>query len=91
MDLVVKQYDENGTVVIDKLLQKREGEKDTIIEGLESKSTIMKHVWSKAREFIGDQAREVKDHPVTGFEKNWRKRQAEIQKLMNDGVESLKS
>lgn len=91
MDLVVKQYDENGSQILERMIGKRVGEKKTIIQGLETKSDEMRSVYVKTKEHIHDEVHHLQSYPARDFEMTWQKRQREVKKLMEEGVESLKT
>ncbi len=90
MHLIIKQYDENGTKILDKLAAKREEEKKAILRNLDLKSKQMVTVYTDAKEFIQEKVDELKEDPISAFQKEWHKKQDEIQKLISAGIAELK-
>ena|SRR6187402_3184296 len=85
MDLLVKQYKDNGSKILDNLTKKREGQRTNILRNLDAKKKEMTAVYTEANGFIVDTADELKENPVSHFEKEWRKKQDEIRKQIAEG------
>lgn len=89
MSLLVKQYDENGAKIMGRMTEKREKEKAAILQDLDSKSKEIVTVYTDAKDFIRERAHELKENPISGFEKEWTKKQDDIQKMFSSGMSSL--
>ncbi len=90
MHLIIKQYDENGKKILDKLAVKREEEKKAILRNLDLKSKQMVTVYTDAKKYIQEKMDELKEDPISAFQKEWHKKQDEIQKLISAGIAELK-
>lgn len=85
MDLLVREYDENGSKLVDNLIKKRELDRATIGSNLDGKKAEMMKVYSEAKDFVMDTAKDLKDAPTSRFEKEWHKRQDSIRKNIANG------
>ena len=83
MGLLVDQYKENGTKILDHLREKRDTEKAEILENLGQKKKEMISTYSEAKEFVDMTETELKDNSITAFDKEWRKRQEDIQRKIS--------
>jgi hypothetical protein len=88
--LIIKQYDQNSTKILDKLTTKREEEKKAILRKLDLKSKQMVILYTDANEYIQEKMDELKEDPISAFQKEWHKKQDEIQKLISVGMAELK-
>ncbi|KAF4631721.1 hypothetical protein G7Y89_g6408 [Cudoniella acicularis] len=78
MELLIDQYKENGTKVLDKLTQKRVEEKSTMRRILQQKKKNMISAYTEAKKSISKTAEKLKEAPIALFEKEWRSRQNSI-------------
>ncbi|KUJ22682.1 uncharacterized protein LY89DRAFT_664480 [Mollisia scopiformis] len=85
MELMVEQYRQNGTKIIDSLTNKRTGEQTTILQDLEAKKQEMTSAYKDAKGLLRQTTDEIKENQVNPFEKAWRKQQDEVRKLISEG------
>jgi hypothetical protein len=82
--LLVSQYKQNGTKIIDNLTRKRETERATILQKLNQKKKEMVSIYAEAKEFVMETAEDLKDS-IGHFEKDWRKQQQAIHEKISEG------
>ncbi len=85
MGLLVEQYKDNGAKILDNLAKKREGERANILRKLNAKKKEMTEIYREGKEFVLVTTDELKETPVSHFEKGWRQRQDEIRKQISEG------
>lgn len=85
MGLMVDQYHENGTKILDDLSKKRDAEKSNKRRYLEHKKKQMVRVYSDAKNLVVETTTELKENSITGFEEAWRKQQREVQRSIAGG------
>ena len=89
MGLLVDQYKENGTKIIDHLTARRGAEKAEASEKLGDQRHELVSMYAEAKEFIDMTDTESKKNSITTFDKDWRKAQDNIQKKISDGRRGL--
>jgi hypothetical protein len=82
--LLVDQYKQNGTKILDNLTRKRETERTTILQKLDQRKKEMVSIYTEAKEFVMETAEDLKDS-IGHFEKDWRKQQQAIQEKISEG------
>ena len=82
--LLVGQYKQNGTKILDNLMRKRETERATILQKLDQKKKEMVSIYTEAKEFVMETAEDLKDS-IGHFEKDWQKQQQAIQEKISEG------
>jgi hypothetical protein len=82
--LLVSQYKNNATKILDNLTRKRESERTTILQTLDQKKKEMVSIYTEAKEFVMETAEDLKDS-IGQFEKDWRKQQQAIQEKISEG------
>ncbi|KAH8657563.1 hypothetical protein BGZ60DRAFT_434519 [Tricladium varicosporioides] len=78
MGLLVNQYKENGTKVLDTMTQKRAEEKLSMRRVLQDKKNSIMYTYNEAKKSISRTAEKLKEAPINLFEKEWRNRQSYI-------------
>jgi hypothetical protein len=82
--LLVGQYKQNGTKILDNLTRKRETERATILQKLNHKKREMVSIYAEAKEVVTEAAEDLKDS-ISHFENDWRKQQQAIQEKISEG------
>jgi gas vesicle protein len=82
--LLVGQYKQNGSKILDNLTRKRETERATILQKLNQKKKEMVSIYTEAKEFVMETAEDLKDS-IDHFEKDWQKQQQAIQEKISEG------
>ncbi len=85
MDLMVEQYRENGTKIMDNLTKKRSQERAIIMQTLEGKKQETTSIYTDAKSFVQHNIDDLKDNQVLRFEKLWRKQQDEVRNQISEG------
>ncbi len=85
MDLMVEQYRENGTKIVDKLTKKRSQERAIIMQSLDSKKQETTAIYTDTKGYVQQNIDDLKENQVLRFEKVWRKQQNEVQKQISEG------
>lgn len=85
MGMLVEQYKEEGGKVLDKLEQRHENERVTVVGALNQKRAEMVSIYSEAKELILDTAKDLKENSIAQFEREWRKRQEVIRDDIAEG------
>ncbi|KAI9053396.1 hypothetical protein LZ554_002355 [Drepanopeziza brunnea f. sp. 'monogermtubi'] len=88
MALLVTQYQENGTKIVDGIVKKREGERQTMCNNLEAKRAEMATAYSEARDIVMQSVDDLQENATSHFEKGWRQRQESILKTIRQGRDS---
>ena len=83
--LVVDQYQEAGDRLLEAHLQKRRDDQARMEQEVNRKKDDLLLIYKEAREFVGSTMQSVEKEPVSQYEKQWRKRQDEIQAMINQG------
>ncbi|KAM3077555.1 hypothetical protein ACMFMG_006892 [Clarireedia jacksonii] len=83
--LIVQQYDDNGTRIIEGLARKRDDEKKKIQQALNGRTNDMVKMCSEASEFMREVQEGLKSSHAEDYEQAWRKRQEDIQKRIMAG------
>jgi hypothetical protein len=82
--LLVGQYKQNGSKILENLTRKRETERATILQKLNQKKKEMVSIYTEAKEFVMETAEDLKDS-IGHFEKDWQKQQQAIQEKISEG------
>lgn len=85
MELMVEQYRENGTKIVDSLTKNRTDERLAILKGLNGKKEEMANIYTEAKDLIQETTDDLKENQVNRFEKMWRKQQDEVRKQISEG------
>lgn len=85
MGLLVEEYKENGTKVLDNLAQKRAGEKSKMLHSLKEQKEAMAKTYTAARNSISKLVEKLKQKPLARVDKEWRIKQDLIREKMNQG------
>ncbi|KAK6587347.1 hypothetical protein PZA11_000637 [Diplocarpon coronariae] len=85
MDLLVDQYKENGTKILNSLAKNRENERSLIVRKLDDKKAEMASTYSSAQIIIKETIGDLKKNPTSQTEKDWRKNQEKIRKEISEG------
>lgn len=85
MGLLVDQYKENGTKILDELTQKRDVEKAQILENLGQKTKEIVSMYTDAKKFVMKTEADLEENSISVFEKQWRKKQEDIQRQISEG------
>ncbi|EKD13605.1 uncharacterized protein L3040_009015 [Drepanopeziza brunnea f. sp. 'multigermtubi'] len=88
MALLVTHYQENGTKILDGIVKKREGERQTMCNNLEAKRAEMATAYSEARDIAMQSVDDLQENATSHFEKGWRQRQESIRKTIRQGRDS---
>ena len=88
MDLLVDQFKENGTKLLDSLQKKRENEKRTLFRNLDQKKSDMAAVFGEAKDVIMETEESLREHSTSHFEREWRRKQSAIHKQISGGRKS---
>ncbi|PVH85783.1 hypothetical protein DL98DRAFT_568089 [Cadophora sp. DSE1049] len=85
MDLLVDQYKENGTKLLDSLQKKRENERGTLFRNLDQKKSEMAAVFGESKDAIMETEESLREHSTSHFEREWRRKQNAIRKQISGG------
>lgn len=85
MGLMVEQYRDNGSRIVDNLSKKHDSERTHTLQSLDRKKQEMMSVYTEAKGETQKVADDLKGHQVNRFEKGWSKQQAEITKQISEG------
>lgn len=85
MDLLIKQYDENGNKVLDNLTRTHQSQRSKIMRKLAGKKKEMAAIYTEAKGYIQGEARQLKEDPIRDFEKQWLKQQDAIKRRVQEG------
>lgn len=85
MGLMVEQYRDNGTRIVDNLSKKRDQERTNVIQALDGKKQDMMSVYTDAKGSLQTAADDLKGVQINRFEKSWSKQQADIRKQIFEG------
>jgi hypothetical protein len=85
MGLMVEQYRDNGTKIVDNLSKKRDSERTTVLQSLDGKKQEMMFVYTGAKTNIQQTTNDLKGNQINRFEKVWSKQQAEVRKQISEG------
>lgn len=80
MDLLVEQYKDYGTKILDSEVEKREDMRAVISDKFDKKKSEMVSAYSEAKDVIMETAESLRENPTIRFEKEWRKNQEGIRK-----------
>ena len=83
MELLVDQYKENGTKLLDSLQKKRENEKGTLFRNLDQKKSDMAAVFGQSKNFIMETEESLREHSTSHFEREWRRKQSAVRKQIS--------
>jgi hypothetical protein len=89
MGLLVTQYAENGTTLMSHLIQQRDKEKAQIAADFEKQKREMVCVYGEAKTFVNGIEKNLKMSMLQKFEKQWRKEQEDIQRMVDGGRKAL--
>lgn len=89
MGLLVTQYKENGSTLMGHLVGQRDKEKARIVADLEQQKKEMVCVYDEAKTFVNDAEKALKSSALHIFEKQWRKEQEDIQRMIDAGRKAL--
>ncbi|TAQ87296.1 hypothetical protein B7494_g4397 [Chlorociboria aeruginascens] len=78
--LMAKQYEENGSKLLEHHLVKREAEKASIIQGLEQKKEDLVQVYTDAKSVASHTLEDLKTTSVTDYRNEWELHQDSIKK-----------
>ncbi|CZT49848.1 uncharacterized protein RSE6_10744 [Rhynchosporium secalis] len=84
MDLLVDQYKENGTKMLDNLKKKREVQRGVINRNLKQKKTELASVYAESRGEVMKTEQSMREESTSDFEVNWRRNQNAIRKKISD-------
>lgn len=85
MGLMVEQYRDNGSRIVDNLSKKRDSERTTVLQNLDGKKQEMMSVYTEAKTNIQQTTDDLKGNQISRFEKVWSKQQAEVRKQISEG------
>jgi hypothetical protein len=85
MGLLVEEYKDNGTKILDNLAQKRAEEKSKMLHSLEQKKNAMVTTYTVAKESISKAVEKLKQRPLGRVDKDWGKKQDLIREKMGPG------
>ncbi|PBP26451.1 hypothetical protein BUE80_DR002771 [Diplocarpon rosae] len=85
MDLLVGQYKESGTKILNSLAKNRGDERSLIARNLNDKKAAMASTFSSARNIIKDTIGNLKENPASQIERDWRKDQEITRKQISEG------
>jgi len=85
MGLLVEEYKENGTKVLDNLAQKRAGEKSKMRHNLTEKKKAIVTNYTATRSSISKLVEQLKQRPLTRVDKEWCSKQNLIREQMDQG------
>jgi hypothetical protein len=85
MGLLVTQFQENGSKLLATMNEKRNQEKAQIVADLEKQKEEMLSVYSEAKTFVDDCEKKLKSSTLPQFEKQWRRKQEDIQRIIDEG------
>ncbi|PBP22651.1 hypothetical protein BUE80_DR006640 [Diplocarpon rosae] len=85
MDLLVGQYKENGTKILNSLAKNRGNERSLILRNLNDKKAEMSSTYSSTRNMIQDTVGGLKGNPTSQIERDWRKGQERTRKQISEG------
>ena len=89
IDLIVKQYRENGTKLLDAVAEDRQRQMDSILNSLKEKKKDLRRSYSETREYVLEISRNLKHSSVGTYEKKWGKKQNEIQRKIAEARRRL--
>jgi hypothetical protein len=81
--LFVKQYEQNGTQMMNGVLNTRKQQKAQIVGGLMEKKTGLLKTYNNSRGLLARTSQILKDYSMTEFEKQWKSKQASIQENLD--------
>jgi glutamine synthetase len=85
MDLLIKQYEQEGGKILGKLEQRHQNQRATVIQALDHKKMEMLSIYSEAKELVLETANELKENATSQFEREWRKTQDAIRAEISEG------
>jgi hypothetical protein len=85
MGLLVEQYKQEGSKILSKLEQRREQERGTVMQTLHQKRIEMVSIYSEAKELVVETTNDLKEHSISHFEREWRKKQDALRAEISEG------
>jgi len=85
MGLLVEEYKDNGTKILDNLAQKRVEEKSKMLHSLEQKKEAMVATYTAAKGSIAKTVEKLKQQPLRRVDKDWGKKQDLIREKIGEG------
>ncbi|KAF5877937.1 uncharacterized protein Bfra_000101 [Botrytis fragariae] len=84
-ELVVRQYKENATSMLEDLSSKRDVEKLNIRQQIENKKTELIRMYSEAGKAVKQIEKDIKTSPIGDVDGKWQERQEFIQRELKEG------
>lgn len=83
--LVVRQYKENATSMLEDLSSKRDVEKLNVRQQIENKKTELIRMYSEAGKVVKQIEKDMKTSPIDDVDGKWQERQELIQRELKGG------
>ncbi|KAG4435989.1 hypothetical protein IFR05_008531 [Cadophora sp. M221] len=88
MDLLVNQYKENGTKILDSMTKQREVERGAISRSFDRKQADIATMYGESRTMMMETEESMREDSTSHFEADWRKTQSVISKQIAEGRKS---
>ena len=82
--LVVDQYKDGGSKLLDHHLQIRNSQKDFMRKEVERKKQELVQIYTDAKEFVDKSNADIHGGPVSTFSKQWKKDQDSVQNKITE-------
>ena len=89
MSLIVKQYQENGTMMLSNVARKRNEEKTRMVGGLLGKRNSLLAAYEESKKVIKKTTEVSKENSVLSYEKDWKTKQLSIREKIAEGRRGL--
>lgn len=88
MDLLVSQYKENGTKILNSMTKQREIERGAMSRSFDRKKADIATIYGESRTMMMETEESMREDSTSRFEADWRKTQSVISKKIAEGWNS---